>query len=83
MDVTSLYTNTPQEEGILNVCKAYEIFYDKEPPIPYTTTRKGAKVNPLGKLVPVHWKTLPTLYKPMVQPWGQKWQSLLPISPHG
>ena len=27
MDVTSLYTNTPQEEGINIVCKAYERFY--------------------------------------------------------
>ena len=27
MDVTSLYTNIPQEEGIDTVCRAYEIFY--------------------------------------------------------
>ena len=26
MDVSSLYTNTPQEEGIEIVCKAYETF---------------------------------------------------------
>ena len=27
MDVTSLYTNIPQEQGIDTVCKAYETFY--------------------------------------------------------
>ena len=34
MDVTSLYTNIPQEEGIQTVCTAYETFYKNEPPIP-------------------------------------------------
>ena len=34
MDVTSLYTNIPQEEGITTVCEAYEEFYQKNPPIP-------------------------------------------------
>ena len=34
MDVTSLYTNIPQEEGITTVCAAYKEFYDKKPPIP-------------------------------------------------
>lgn len=34
MDVTSLYTNIPQEEGIAIMCKAYETFYRNEPPIP-------------------------------------------------
>ena len=33
-DVTSLYTNIPQEEGITTVCKAYEAFHDNKPPIP-------------------------------------------------
>ena len=33
MDVTSLYTNIPQEEGITIVCNAYEKFHDKNPPI--------------------------------------------------
>jgi len=27
LDVTSLYTNIPQEEGIETVCKAYATFY--------------------------------------------------------
>ena len=34
MDVTSLYTNIPQEEGIETVCKAYDKFYKKDTPIP-------------------------------------------------
>ena len=34
MDVTSLYTNIPQEEGITTVCNAYETFYKNNPPIP-------------------------------------------------
>ena len=34
MDLTSLYTNIPQEEGINIVCTAYETFYNDTPPIP-------------------------------------------------
>ena len=34
MDVTSLYTNIPQEEGINTVCNAYEEFHNNNPPIP-------------------------------------------------
>ena len=34
MDVTSLYTNIPQEEGIQTVCKAYVSFYQNKIPIP-------------------------------------------------
>ena len=34
MDVTSLYTNIPQEEGIITVCNAYRKFYKDNPPIP-------------------------------------------------
>ena len=34
MDVTSLYTNIPQEEGITIVCTAYEAFHNNKPPIP-------------------------------------------------
>ena len=34
MDVTSLYTNIPQEEGITTVCNAYENFHKNNPPIP-------------------------------------------------
>ena len=34
MDVTSLYTNIPQEEGITTVCNAYKTFYEDSPPVP-------------------------------------------------
>ena len=34
MEVTSLYTNIPREEGITTVCNAYETFYKSSPPIP-------------------------------------------------
>ena len=34
MDVTSLYTNIPQEEGIQTVCKVYVSFYQNKIPIP-------------------------------------------------
>ena len=34
MNVTSLYTNIPQEEGTNTVCKAYNRFYNDSPPIP-------------------------------------------------
>ena len=33
-DVANLYTNIPQEEGITIVCKTYETFHLKKPPIP-------------------------------------------------
>ena len=34
MDVISLYTNIPQEEGITIICKAYETLYQNKPPTP-------------------------------------------------
>ena len=34
MDVTSLYTNIPQEEGTQIVCKAYDRHYQNNPPVP-------------------------------------------------
>ena len=40
MDVTSLYTNIPQEEGITTVCKAYEDFYKNRLPIPTNFLRR-------------------------------------------
>ena len=40
MDVTSLYTNIPQEEGINTVCQAYEDYHNKEPPIPVLYLRE-------------------------------------------
>ena len=40
MDVTSLYTNIPQEEGITIVCNAYEVFHENNPPIPTALLRE-------------------------------------------
>ena len=34
MDVTSLCTKIPQEEGIKTVCRAFNIFCSKKPPVP-------------------------------------------------
>ena len=34
MDVTSLYTNIPQNEGIDTECKAYDNFFKDSPPVP-------------------------------------------------
>ena len=41
MDVTSLYTNIPQEESITTICKAYEEFYHKNPLIPTSYYSQG------------------------------------------
>ena len=40
MDVTSLYTNIPQEEGITTVCEAYKEFSQEHPPIPNRNLRE-------------------------------------------
>ncbi|XP_068684342.1 uncharacterized protein [Montipora foliosa] len=40
MDVTSLYTNIPQDKGITTVCKAYEAFYNRNIPIPTNSLRE-------------------------------------------
>ena len=44
MDVTSLYTNIPQEEGIDSVCKMYETFYGSKTPIPTQSLNKMLKL---------------------------------------
>ena len=40
MDVTSLYTNIPHEEGVTTECHAYEDFYGDKAPIPPSTLEK-------------------------------------------
>ena len=40
MDVSSLFANIPQEEGIEIVCKAYEMFRNNETLIPHTIKGK-------------------------------------------
>ena len=44
MDVTSLYTNIPQEEGINLVCTAYETFYNDTIPIPKPLLGKALRL---------------------------------------
>ena len=34
MEVTSLYTNIPQQQGVDKVWEAYSRFYNQNPPIP-------------------------------------------------
>ena len=34
MDVTSLYTNIPQDEGITIACEAYDKYHNNTPPNP-------------------------------------------------
>ena len=52
MDVRSLYTNVPQEEGIEKACKAYDAFYQEETPI-LTEYLKRALKHPSRNLIPV------------------------------
>ena len=58
MDVTSLYTNIPQEEGITVVCKAYDSFHKKNPPIPTNYLREMLRLILKEKLFPIPWKKL-------------------------
>ena len=44
MDVTSLYTNIPQEEGIQTICKALDAFYKYKPPIPTNVLEKALRL---------------------------------------
>jgi len=44
MDVTSLYKNMPQEEGIETVCKAYDAFYKEETPMPKEYVKRALKL---------------------------------------
>ena len=74
MDVTSLYTNIPQEEGITTVCKAYEDFYQNHLPIPTKFLRqmlclilKENSFNSMGDII----------CKPTERQWEPKWPWLL------
>ena len=75
MDVRSLYTNVPQEEGIETVCKAYDAFYQEETPSPQNIS-KERKNSSFKK--PHSSLTEKTTSKHMEQPWVLRWQSLLP-----
>ena len=72
MDVTSLYSNIPQEEGITTVCQAYEAFYI-EPPSPHTyeVFKRNAQSQSCKKTRSA--LTGAIIYKPMELPWERKW----------
>ena len=44
MDVTCLYTNIPQEEGIQTIRKAYDAFYKNKPPIPTNLLERALRL---------------------------------------
>ena len=75
MDVSSLYTNTPHEEGMKLVCKAYAKFHNHNPSIPTRSLRQmlGLILNENS----FQFNGDNYLQKHMEPPWGQKWQSLL------
>ena len=52
MDVTSLYKNVQQEEGITTVGTAYERFHNNKPPIP-THFLRDAQTYTKGEFFPV------------------------------
>ena len=53
MDVTSLYTNIPQEEGVTTVCHAYEDFYGDKAPLHTKYLRENVLPYINRKLVPI------------------------------
>ena len=53
MDVTSLYTNIPQEEGVTTECHAYEDFYGDKAPIHTKYLRENVLPYINRKLVPI------------------------------
>ena len=71
MDVTSLYTNIPREEGITTVCEAYEEFYEENPPIPTRYLREMRSLILQENLFQFNEKQITS--KLMEQPWGRKW----------
>ena len=74
MDVSSLYTNIPQEEGIKTVCKAYETFHNNDPPIPTHYLREM-----LGLILTENSFEFNKINKHMVSQWAQKQQCPLQI----
>ena len=75
MDVTNLYTNIPQGEGIETVCKAYDAFYKEEIPIPTDYIKRALKLILQENSFEFNGKTTS---KHMEQPWVLRWQSFLP-----
>ena len=58
MDITSLYTNIPQEKRIYIVCNAYKAFHGNEPPIPTWLLQRALKLILVENSF--QWRKLPT-----------------------
>ena len=65
MDVTSLYKNIPQEEGITTVCESYKEFYEENAPIPTRNLREMPSLILQDSMEKITSKL-------MEQPWGRK-----------
>jgi len=76
MDVTSLYTNILQDEGITIVCKAYEKYHNNSPPIPSHYLRQILGLILKENLFQFNGENS----KFTERPWERKWRSLSPIS---
>ena len=76
MDVTSLYTNIPQEEGITTISKAYDIFYKNNPPIPTNYLKEMLRLIPQENSFNLSENTTFRLTAPQ---WEQKWRFPSPI----
>ena len=80
MDVSSLYKNIPQEEGIKTVCKAYETFHSNDPPIPTHYLREMLGLILTENSFEFNKSSLCTvkeiISKHMVSQWAQKQQCL-------
>ena len=73
MDVTSLYTNIPQEEGIQTVCRAYNSFYNDQPPIPMRFLEKARGLMLQENSFQFCGKNYLQIHE---LPWERKWQSM-------
>jgi len=58
MDITSLYTNIPQEERINLACNAYQAFHGNEPPVPTRLLQRTLKLILVENFF--QWRKLPT-----------------------
>ena len=78
MDVTSLNTNLPQDEGITIVCEAYDKYHNNGPPIPSHYLKNKYLASYSKKIRSSSMEK--TISKFTERPWEQKWRSLSPIS---
>ena len=77
MDVTNLYTNISQEDGITKVRKAYEKFHNHNPSIPSRYLKDMRDVIFLKRILSSSAETI--FSRPMVPQWLPKWQRFASI----